>query len=272
MSKDNSNEPSIDDIVASIRRIISDEETKVRKPPQPSAAKNADILELTNMLNEDGSVTPLPVAAPKQDKVEAKSEPRLDAAPIMPFADTDDDEPIYTDTPQADAPRVINRPPPAMDKPLTATPAHSPMGQRPSDPGSAPQPTTSSPTPARAAMNMNPTNSTTSSGVTLTPVNSPAAAPSPGPAPGPAAGPASGIVSPHAAGAAAAAFDRLTQAALQQNAPPPPRPAGPPIGGKSVEDLVRDMLRPMLQQWMDANLPGMVERMVQQEIQRMTRR
>ncbi|MEO8558833.1 MAG: hypothetical protein ABI439_07210, partial [Rhodospirillales bacterium] len=63
MSKEGDNsEPSIDDIVASIRRIISDDETKVRKPPPLAASKNEDILELTEMLNDDGSVTPLPKA------------------------------------------------------------------------------------------------------------------------------------------------------------------------------------------------------------------
>ena len=38
-----------------------------------------------------------------------------------------------------------------------------------------------------------------------------------------------------------------------------------------VEDLIRDMLRPMLKTWLDENLPGMVERMVQKEIERITR-
>jgi cell pole-organizing protein PopZ len=101
------------------------------------------------------------------------------------------------------------------------------------------------------------------SGVASTPVNS-----TPATTPG-------GLVSAQAAGAATAAFDRLTQAALQQNAPVsvPAMPAAPAIGaGRSVEDLVREMLRPMLQQWMDGNLPGMVERLVQQEIQRLTKR
>jgi len=37
----------------------------------------------------------------------------------------------------------------------------------------------------------------------------------------------------------------------------------------SLEDLMKSMLRPMLKQWLDENLPEMVERMVQAEIQRM---
>ena len=41
---------------------------------------------------------------------------------------------------------------------------------------------------------------------------------------------------------------------------------------QTVEELVREMLRPMLKAWLDQNLPGMVEQMVQKEIQRVTRR
>lgn len=41
---------------------------------------------------------------------------------------------------------------------------------------------------------------------------------------------------------------------------------------QTVEELIRDMLRPMLKAWLDQNLPGMVEEMVQKEIQRITRR
>ena len=38
-----------------------------------------------------------------------------------------------------------------------------------------------------------------------------------------------------------------------------------------VEDSIREMLRPMLKNWLDGNLPGIVERLVRQEIERMAR-
>ncbi|QFT32312.1 hypothetical protein FIV00_17605 [Labrenzia sp. THAF82] len=41
---------------------------------------------------------------------------------------------------------------------------------------------------------------------------------------------------------------------------------------QTVEELVKEMLRPMLKAWLDQHLPGMVEQMVQKEIQRVTRR
>ena len=111
--------------------------------------------------------------------------------------------------------------------------------------------------------------------ISLTPVATPVPPPKPtAPPPSPAA--ATGLVSSQAANAATAAFDRLAQAALQQQlqpaAPPPPRAPSPTVGGRALEDMVGEMLRPMLQQWLDANLPGIVERLVQQEIQKMSKR
>jgi uncharacterized protein len=54
------------------------------------------------------------------------------------------------------------------------------------------------------------------------------------------------------------AFNTLAQTVLVQNA-------------RTLEDLVREMLRPMLKAWLDDNLPGMVERMVRTEIERVSR-
>ena len=49
-------------------------------------------------------------------------------------------------------------------------------------------------------------------------------------------------------------------------------PGAPPqivrSGETSLEGMVREMLRPMLAEWLDKNLPGMVERLVKQEISR----
>jgi cell pole-organizing protein PopZ len=54
------------------------------------------------------------------------------------------------------------------------------------------------------------------------------------------------------------AFNSLAQTVLVQNA-------------RTLEDLVREMLRPMLKTWLDDNLPGMVERLVRAEIERVSR-
>ena len=50
----------------------------------------------------------------------------------------------------------------------------------------------------------------------------------------------------------------LAQTVLVQNA-------------RTLEDLVREMLRPMLRSWLDENLPGLVERLVRAEIERVAR-
>ncbi len=46
-----------------------------------------------------------------------------------------------------------------------------------------------------------------------------------------------------------------------------------PIGSghKTLENMVADLLRPILKDWLDNNLPGIVERVVQKEIQKITR-
>lgn len=43
-------------------------------------------------------------------------------------------------------------------------------------------------------------------------------------------------------------------------------------GSDTLEGMVRDMLRPMLSDWLDAHLPDIVERIVQREVERLTKR
>lgn len=54
------------------------------------------------------------------------------------------------------------------------------------------------------------------------------------------------------------AFNSLAQTVLVNNA-------------RTLEDLVREMLRPMLKNWLDDNLPGLVEKIVRAEIERVSR-
>ncbi len=84
----------------------------------------------------------------------------------------------------------------------------------------------------------------------------------------------SSLVGASVAGAATSAFARLNQAVQDSVPPPAAQDPGPLIGasGKTVEDLVKEMLRPMLKEWLDRNLPPIVERYVEREIVRLTRR
>lgn len=66
------------------------------------------------------------------------------------------------------------------------------------------------------------------------------------------------LLSSHTAAAVDSAFNTLAQTVLVQNA-------------RTIEDLVKEMLRPMLKSWLDDNLPGLVERLVRAEIERVSR-
>jgi cell pole-organizing protein PopZ len=66
------------------------------------------------------------------------------------------------------------------------------------------------------------------------------------------------LISAATSAAVDSAFNTLAQTVLVQN-------------GRTLEELVREMLRPMLKSWLDDNLPGMVERLVRAEIERVSR-
>ncbi len=66
------------------------------------------------------------------------------------------------------------------------------------------------------------------------------------------------LLSPETNAAVSAAFGSLASTMLSENS-------------RTIEDLVREMLRPMLKAWLDDNLPGLVERMVRSEIERVAR-
>jgi cell pole-organizing protein PopZ len=66
------------------------------------------------------------------------------------------------------------------------------------------------------------------------------------------------LVSAATSAAVDSAFNTLAQTVLVQN-------------GRTLEDLVREMLRPLLKSWLDDNLPGLVERLVRAEIERVSR-
>ncbi|HUC12223.1 MAG TPA: DUF2497 domain-containing protein [Stellaceae bacterium] len=76
------------------------------------------------------------------------------------------------------------------------------------------------------------------------------------------------LVSTAAGEAAINAFGRLGTVAGGQRPEP-----GPALGtsGRTLEDIVCDALRPLLKAWLDDHLPGIVERLVHEEIQRLVR-
>jgi cell pole-organizing protein PopZ len=74
----------------------------------------------------------------------------------------------------------------------------------------------------------------------------------------PSVAPTAQILSHSTVSAVETAFNSLATTVLSNNA-------------RTLEDLVKEMLRPMLKSWLDDNLPGLVERIVKAEIERVSR-
>ncbi|MER9295770.1 PopZ family protein [Mesorhizobium sp. M0621] len=70
--------------------------------------------------------------------------------------------------------------------------------------------------------------------------------------------PRAAIVSEHTGRQVAAAFGELSDAFASR-------------GKKTFDEMAEEMLRPMLQDWLDNNLPTLVERLVREEIERVAR-
>ena len=194
-NKGNPNDPSMDDILASIRKIISDDEARAQvahqRPAGPSANPSA------NSSGRPPVVAPGPRPAPSP----ARDDVLLLTDLVEDPRTTSDAQPVPL--PRIDPVRAAEMPHPSVDPP----------------PGEA-------------------------------------------------------LVGASVAGAASSAFSRLNQAVQDSVPPPAAQDPGPAIGngGKTVEDLVKEMLRPILKDWLDKNLPPMVERYVEREISRLTRR
>lgn len=120
-------DPSMEDILASIRRIIAEEgEGREAAPAEPAPAA---VLDLTEMVAEDGSVVSLPphdnrdMPLPEEDApVEAAPLPPLivpDAAPLDNFVEADTPVPPAAMAAQEDMP-MSSAPPPR--EPLVSTP------------------------------------------------------------------------------------------------------------------------------------------------------
>jgi len=236
-------EPSMEEILASIRRIIADDDGV-----KPSAKPEAKAPE----------VRAPEVKAPEVKTPEVK--PAAKAPPPPPFA-------VKAPPPP---PKPAPAPPPAAMKQddidamlagLDEAPAPAPV------PSAAPGPevdvlelTEAMQAPAAPAFRK----IDGSQDVVFDEDEEPEPAPRPRAAdpPSRASAPpppmAEHIISSATAAAVDSAFNALAHTVLVQNA-------------KTLEDLVKEMLRPMLQHWLDNNLPTLVERLVRQEIERVAR-
>ena len=72
------------------------------------------------------------------------------------------------------------------------------------------------------------------------------------------------LLEPATAAAVSSAFSKLNAPRISPDMPLT-------AGGLTVEAMIREMMRPMLKEWLEENLPSMVERIVTQEIERVSR-
>lgn len=207
----------MEEILASIRRIIADDDSKPAKAPEVAAAAKA----------------PQAAAAPSGPAPPAAPPPKpaasLPSAPPPAAANSQDE----VDAMLAE----LDAPPKAGPKPAAAQP----------------------PAPAAEVLDL----------------TEAMAAPTPPPGPAPSFRTIDGasdvvfttkperstdraLISNETIAAVDSAFNSLAHTVIGQNA-------------RTLEDLVREMLRPMLKSWLDDNLPGLVERIVRAEIERVSR-
>jgi cell pole-organizing protein PopZ len=208
-------EPSMEEILASIRRIIADDESKPAAKPAPppaSAPRTAD-------------VSPPPAPLPRPAEAPAMNQRDVDAMLATPDASPGGEAAVRAQQDILDLTESMAEPMPAPDLPNFQTIDGQPDVVFSDVVASEPAP--------RAVDEARRQH-------------------------GNAAPPDRALLSNTAAAAVDSAFNTLAQTVLVHNA-------------RTLEDLVREMLRPMLKSWLDDNLPGMVERIVKAEIERVSR-
>ena len=221
-------EPSMEEILASIRRIIADDEARpaaAEKAASPAAIKPAVMKDIppSAIAPAPKPVAPKPAPPPpapepaaasnNQDDIDAMlasldaATPEADIRPAQPEPDVFEltDEMALPAPPPAAA---FNKIEPADDIEFTSPKARQPAYE--------PPPIQSEPAPVQQ------------------------------------------ILSRSTVSAVESAFNSLANTVLSNNA-------------RTLEDLVKEMLRPMLKSWLDDNLPGLVERIVKAEIERVSR-
>lgn len=95
----------------------------------------------------------------------------------------------------------------------------------------------------------------------------PASPPEPEPAPEPAL-----VSEPVAAEAASSLHTLASTVEIEELASAPRGATYIGNGSRTLEDMTLELMRPLLRQWLDQNLPPIVDRLVQKEIERISRR
>ena len=239
-------EPSMEEILASIRRIIADDEAK---PPPAETAKpeKAAAPAAPPKPQAMNDIPPSKVAPAKPAAEKPAPAPAAKPAPAPPAADAspnsqDDIDALLAGLDAATPGPEVREPEPepepdvleltdemAVDPPPPQSPSFRKVEPR-DDLEFSESPPRPTPPPSYAPVDFD------------TP-----------PLP-----PQQPILAQSTVSAVESAFNSLAHTVLSSNA-------------RTLEDLVKEMLRPMLKTWLDDNLPSLVERIVKAEIERVSR-
>jgi uncharacterized protein len=253
-------EPSMEEILASIRRIIADDEAKppaAEKPPaadKPAAAAPvkpekpaaaAPAAKPPVMSDIPPSAIPAAQAAAKTAPPPAKPAPPP-AAPAPAVSNSQDDiDALLNGLDEATTPEEIR--PPLPDGEVFELTDEMAVEMAPPAPEPPPQ------QPAFHKIEPDDDLEFAESAAARALHRQPAFEPPPLQSSAPQQ-----ILSRSTVSAVESAFNTLAHTVLSNNA-------------RTLEDLVKEMLRPMLKSWLDDNLPGLVERIVKAEIERVSR-
>jgi uncharacterized protein len=266
-------EPSMEEILASIRRIIADDEAKppaaekpappppAAKPEKPAAAAPAPA-PAAKPATADIPPSKIPAAVAAAAKAVAPPPPPPPAPPPpapAPAASNnqDDIDALLAGLDETTTPEEVRPPQPDIEVfELTDEMAVPTPPPPPAPPPPAPK-AMKAPEPAFQKVEPDDDLEFAETAASRAMHRPPAYDPPPPASPPPAA-PSQAILSQSTVSAVESAFNTLANTVLSNNA-------------RTLEDLVKEMLRPMLKSWLDDNLPGLVERIVKAEIERVSR-
>ncbi|MCK1653960.1 DUF2497 domain-containing protein [Bradyrhizobium sp. 149] len=245
-------EPSMEEILASIRRIIADDEAK---PPPTEAAKPEKAAAAPPKPQAINDIPASKVAPAKPAAEKPVPPPAAKPAPPPPPAPEADASNNQDDIDALLAGLDSATPEPEIRAPEPEPEPEPDVLELTDDMALAMEPTSSPPPPS--FRKVEPRDD-------LEFAESPPPRPTPPPsyAPvdfdAPPVPPQQPILAQSTVSAVESAFNSLAHTVLSSNA-------------RTLEDLVKEMLRPMLKSWLDDNLPGLVERIVKAEIERVSR-
>jgi uncharacterized protein len=220
-------EPSMEEILASIRRIIADDDAAKPPPPKAEAAKPAAVAPPAEKPAPRPAAPPPPPPPPAANTAITQDEvDEIEFVRPGAYVPAEKAEPAAADVldltesmramPEPPAPTSFRTIDAQSDVVFREVPPRPPERAAPAEKPQPASPKQAAPPPERA------------------------------------------LLSASTSAAIDSAFNTLAQTVLIQNA-------------CTLEDLVKEMLRPMLKGWLDDNLPGLVERIVRAEIERVSR-